>query len=324
LAAMFVIFYFWSHDPGGSLTFLVLGDWGSPGSNRDTVLGLMKNVRSSLGTKFVISTGDNFYKNGVMSRHHSRFRMEFEEPIGNSFGKWYLVLGNHDVRGSAIAQIEYSKINSLWRMPARYFIREEIVSGSKFIFIFLDTNSLLCHIPNRGDLTPLERNECKECWFEGREEFFVKQSVQLDWLKEKLEGFSNDENVAGIFITGHHPLFSTGPHGDPPVLRKALLPIFDKHDKILTYFCGHNHGLEHYEIKRKSGKIVHQIMSGSGAHTHKTFTKRDAIEDRGLTITQKLSKGSNGFVSTKLTTSLLEISFHEDKGEIVHEVKQEL
>jgi len=129
------------------LTFFVVGDWGVISEGRDTVFQSMKNLRPSIQSKFVISTGDQFYKHGLVSRHHRRFHSEFEDYVGSSLGPWFLVLGNHDARGSHIAQIEYTKLSSSWNMPARFYRVEEKINGFIIVFLFLDTNSLLCGVP---------------------------------------------------------------------------------------------------------------------------------------------------------------------------------
>ncbi|XP_024032456.1 purple acid phosphatase 17-like, partial [Morus notabilis] len=103
----------------GSLSFLVIGDWGRRGSfNQSEVAFQMGKVGEKLDIDFVVSTGDNFYDNGLTSEQDPTFEESFSKIYtANSLQKqWYSVLGNHDYRGDAEAQLSpfLRKVDSRW------------------------------------------------------------------------------------------------------------------------------------------------------------------------------------------------------------------
>jgi hypothetical protein len=72
----------------GSLSFLVLGDWGGMGYWPFTTPGqtaaakAMGEVASRLDAAAVIALGDNFYTEGVTDVDSERFEKTFEEVYG--------------------------------------------------------------------------------------------------------------------------------------------------------------------------------------------------------------------------------------------------
>ena len=76
----------------GSLSFLVIGDWGgqddSPYTTRAEVYTAkyMGEVAEEIGSRFTIALGDNFYEDGVKDVDDKRFKETFEvivEPLFN-------------------------------------------------------------------------------------------------------------------------------------------------------------------------------------------------------------------------------------------------
>lgn len=68
------------------LTFLAVGDWGGQTSAPYTEIGQvstakgMGEVGQSIGSKFVLALGDNFYSNGISTdAQDPRFQQTFEE-----------------------------------------------------------------------------------------------------------------------------------------------------------------------------------------------------------------------------------------------------
>ncbi|KAG5126884.1 hypothetical protein JHK82_027719 [Glycine max] len=92
----------------GSLSLMVIGDWGRKGTyNQSQVATQMGRVAAKLNIDFVISTGDNFYDDGLT------------------------VLGNHDYRGDVEAQLNpiLRKIDPRWICQ-----RSFIVDTGKYFF----------------------------------------------------------------------------------------------------------------------------------------------------------------------------------------------
>src|SRR5690606_4499303 len=91
-----------------AFNFLVVGDWGRNGFfNQSEVAQAMGRTGEAIGSRFVISTGDNFYTSGVTSVTDPKWARSFEEiyTAPNLQRPWYAVLGNHDWQGDVQAQI---------------------------------------------------------------------------------------------------------------------------------------------------------------------------------------------------------------------------
>ena len=95
-------------------SLVVLGDWGI---NVD-VQRLVASRIASLPNRptGVISTGDNFYYQGVADEHDAKFKSGFEDVFGQLGLPWYVTAGNHDCRGNVTGQVKYSKLNPQWNM----------------------------------------------------------------------------------------------------------------------------------------------------------------------------------------------------------------
>ena len=103
---------------GDALNFIVFGDWGRAGFfNQREVAAQMGRTAEEIRSRFVISTGDNFYTTGVASVEDPKWLRSYEEiyTARSLWEPWYVVLGNHDWQGDAFAQIAYSRRSSRWR-----------------------------------------------------------------------------------------------------------------------------------------------------------------------------------------------------------------
>ncbi|KAL0464061.1 UNVERIFIED_CONTAM: Purple acid phosphatase 17 [Sesamum latifolium] len=103
----------------GTLKFLVVGDWGRKGEfNQSQVAFQMGRIGEELDIDFVVSTGDNFYDNGLEGETDPAFVDSFTNIYtAKSLQKqWFSVLGNHDYRGDAVAQMSPAlrKIDNRW------------------------------------------------------------------------------------------------------------------------------------------------------------------------------------------------------------------
>merc|ERR1712070_212167 len=89
------------------LHFLAMGDWGGQPHHPYTTSGEVKtakgmdSVAGSLGAKFTLALGDNFYDHGLDSVHSDRFDKTFEQCFnGNNLQAsngftFHGVAGNH-------------------------------------------------------------------------------------------------------------------------------------------------------------------------------------------------------------------------------------
>jgi acid phosphatase len=268
--------------PGASAdpTFLAIGDWGEKGSaGQRRVADAMRQTARQTAPRFVISLGDNFYRNGVSSIYDPQWQASFESLYEDPalLCPWYAVLGNHDHRGNIDAQMEYARIDSRWHMPARYYQRSELLSdGNSADFFFLDTTEI---VGEGGDLPG--------------------DATQRAWLERAL----GDSQAVWKFVAGHHPVFSGGNHGSSAVLIEYLKPLFDRFG-VSVYLNGHDHDLQHIVVDD-----VHYLTCGAGAKT-----KPSASVDGTLFAASKL-----GFLTAALRPAALTINFVGDAGNSLYE-----
>ncbi|MBX9927904.1 MAG: metallophosphoesterase, partial [Gemmatimonadaceae bacterium] len=130
--------------PADALSVLVIGDWGRHGEhNQRLVASAMDRAASALDAELVISTGDNFYPNGIQSTGDPNIRASFEDVYRQHALQvdWLVALGNHDYRGNAQAQVDYTAKSRRWRMPSRYFAVKKAIDDSTSVeFFILDTS----------------------------------------------------------------------------------------------------------------------------------------------------------------------------------------
>jgi hypothetical protein len=103
------------------LAFAVVGDWGKGNTKQKAVAEVLGKAAESIGARFIVSAGDNFYPRGVTSVSDPNWKTLFENvyTAPSLMVPWHAVLGNHDHRGSTAAQIAYSKTSTRWRLPLR-------------------------------------------------------------------------------------------------------------------------------------------------------------------------------------------------------------
>lgn len=202
----------------------------------------MATAAEAAGSRFVISAGDNFYESGVQSVTDTQWKTSFEDvyTAPSLQTPWYTVLGNHDHRGSAQAQVDYSRVSPRWRMPSRYYAVSGAQHGAPHRdLFFLDTTAL---VAGYGPASPpaLQR----------------AATAQLDWLDAEL----GRSRAAWKLVVGHHPVHSGGSqHGDTPALLAKVKPLLETHG-VQAYLNGHDHDLQH--VRRGP---VDYIGTGAGS-----------------------------------------------------------
>lgn len=215
------------------VSFFALGDTGATTSQRRRVIEKMAAHANLAHLQFVMLLGDNFYDDGVASVEDPKWQSEFERPFASSkLGcPFFVALGNHDHRGSIPAQIEYSRVNPRWNMPAAYYSFEKSTAdGVAVEFFVLDTQ------PIHGEPE--------------------SQAEQLQWFREKLAASTADWKI----VAAHHPILSGGYHGRSDNVASALAPLFEEF-KVDLYMTGHDHDLQLLDSKR--GWL--QLVSGAGS-----------------------------------------------------------
>ncbi len=273
------------------LNFLVIGDWGRAGDylQKETAVELNK-VSGIIDPSFIISTGDNFYEQGVASVDDPQWWISFENVYSgaNLFINWYVVLGNHDYNGSAKAQVEYSKKSRRWRLPSYYYTMEKTVpkTNKKVLFVFLDTNQFEKNYYKKPEQYPELQNH--------------DPNKQLVWLDSVLTNSKADWK----FVIGHHHVFTGGMRKSSVSEAGVLLkPILDKYN-IDAYLCGHEHDLQHLKSVGKTNYFI----SGAGSQLRPTGTIPET----------KFAKSVNGFMAFSVGENETLVQVVDYTGDVIY------
>jgi acid phosphatase len=274
--------------PAGALEFLAIGDWGRDGDRGQAqVATAMAAWAEAHPLRFVVSTGDNFYEDGVTSVTDPKWKSSFEDVYAAKSLQvpWYVALGNHDYRGNVDAQVGYSKGNARWRMPARsYTATETLGDGTRLQLFVLDTSPMLDTYRSILSRTKIAAQD---------------PAAQRAWLEKELASSTAEWKI----VVGHHTVFSCGPHGDSAELVRDLVPLLDRYG-VALYLNGHDHGLQDLVVNGR-----HYVTSGAGSELTR-------VAPDGRT---RWAEAVNGFVAGSLTGDALVLRFVDAAGAVRHE-----
>ena len=280
-----------------ALNFIALGDFGMGGKeNQGVVANAMGKIADTMGSSFIVSTGDNFYPNGVTSINDDGWKRSYERIYtAPSLQKdWYVVLGNHDYKGNTDAQVQYSSISKRWHMPAHYFYRNFAINGdtmNQVLIIFLDTNPLIPSYYNSGEY---QKN------VEAQDSL-----AQKNWLKKVLQ--SDTSHVKWRIVVGHHPLYTGGRYEDDKSveeLQATLKPVLDQY-KVDVYISGHDHSLQYIKPPGRT----HYFISGAGSQLY-SAERYPSIGEFAASV--------NGFMSFSVTPAEVLVQVINAKGEVIY------
>jgi len=214
------------------LRFITFGDWGTGDSNQQSVANLAKNICKSNSCDFALVLGDNFYPTGVSSTSDPQWQSKYRDMydvLGLSF---YAVLGNHDWDSPANfqAEIDYSSINSSWKMPFAYYSQTFPDATNPLLQIF---------VINSND--------------------FKTNSDEQNWLSEQIA----QSKAKWKFLVFHHPIYSNGSAHTPD--EKQIYPILKPIicNKINLLLSGHDHFFSHLRNETESCGYD-QLVIGTG------------------------------------------------------------
>jgi len=285
-----------ANNDGGSLKLLVVGDWGRKGThNQSRVAEQMGRVGENLGIDFVISTGDNFYKNGLKGVHDHAFEESFTDIYtAKSLQKpWYLVLGNHDYRGNALAQLSpvLRKIDDRFICMRSFIVNTELAD-----FFFVDT-------------TPFQL----EYWTHRGKHHYDWRGVAprgkyIANLLKDLDEAMKKSTARWKIVVGHHTMRSVSEHGDTEELLKLLLPVL-KDNGADFYINGHDHCLEH--ISSRDSPLQY-FTSGGGSKAWRGILRPNKDKLRFFYDGQ-------GFMSLQLNQDQAQFIFYDVFGNTLYQ-----
>lgn len=280
-----------------ALNFIAFGDWGRNGEYFQTAVAKQMSAAAyDMDTDFFIVTGDNFYPNGVQSIHDEQWTYSFGN-IYNHYtlqSDWYVVLGNHDYRGSPEAQIEYSKISRRWHMPARYYTKTFSIDDDttqQVLFLMIDTNPFI------------KKYHHEDNYKEGVST--QDTTAQKQWLEAQLQNAS--PNIKWKIVVGHHPPYTGGKRindASTTDIRDSFKSLFDKYG-VDFYICGHEHSLQYI----KPEGTTHYLISGAGSEA----TVAGLYPNIG-----KFAAGIGGFMTFSMTNKAVLLQIIDYKGNILY------
>ncbi|XP_042426372.1 purple acid phosphatase 17-like isoform X2 [Zingiber officinale] len=284
-----------SPKPDGSLSLLVIGDWGRNGLfNQSEVAFQMGRIGDELDIDLVISTGDNFYEHGLAGVDDKRFEESFSNVYtAKSLQKqWYSVLGNHDYRGNVLAQLSpvLRSIDGRWLCLRSFILNAEIVD-----FFFVDT-------------TPFQEsywtNPGKH-HYDWRE--VAPRGTYISNLLKDLDAALKESTAPWKIVVGHHTMKSVSEHGDTPELLTLLLPVL-KSNGVDLYVNGHDHCLEHIS---SNDSPIQYLTSGGGSKAWRGVSHSNSGKLRFFYDGQ-------GFMSLQLTRSAADLAFYDVFGRVLY------
>ncbi|KAJ4974719.1 hypothetical protein NE237_007893 [Protea cynaroides] len=287
-----------STNGDGSLSFLVIGDWGRRGAENQSQVALqMGMIGEKLDVNFVISTGDNFYDNGLTGVDDPNFEESFTKIYtAKSLQKpWYTVLGNHDYRGNVEAQLSpvLRKIDRRWICLRSFIVNAEVAE-----FFFIDTNPFV-------DMYFYDPKDHMYDWRGLR----PSRKIYITNVLKELDLALKKSTAKWKIVVGHHAVRSVGHHGDTEELVQLLLPVL-RANYVDLYMNGHDHCLEH--ISGTNDRPIQFLTSGAGSKAWRGDVK--GLERDGM----KFFYDGQGFMSVQLTQTDAEIVFYDVSGEVLH------
>ncbi|XP_061354279.1 purple acid phosphatase 17-like [Gastrolobium bilobum] len=257
----------------------------------------MGKIGDKLDIDFVVSTGDNFYMNGIKGVKDPRFVESFSNIYtAKSLQKqWYSILGNHDYRGDALAQLSplLRKIDSRW-----FCLRSFTLNAGVAEIFFIDTTLFIDDYFNYPEHTYDWRGV----------------SPRQMYLKNLLKDFEEalmKSTARWKIVVGHHAIRSIGHHGDSPELIKHLIPILKAND-VDMYVNGHDHCLQH--IRSIDSPLLY-LTSGAGSKAW-----RGDIKCTNSDVVRFFYDGQ-GFMSVQMTGNDAIFAFYNVFGESIHHWK---
>ncbi|KAJ0450334.1 putative Acid phosphatase [Helianthus annuus] len=286
----------------GSLGFLVIGDWGRKGwYNQSQVAVQMGIIADKLDIDFVVSTGDNFYDDGLTGVDDPAFDESFKYVYAaRSLQKqWYTVLGNHDYRGDVEAQLapKLRERDSRWRCLRSFIVTTDVAE-----LFFVDTTPFV-------NMYFEDPKDHKYDW-----RGILPRELYLTNLVKDLRLALSESKAKWKIVVGHHGIRTTGHHCDTPELVTQLLPLLEEYE-VDFYVNGHDHCLEHVSCQDSK---IRFLTSGAGSKAW--LEENKPHESCGV----KFFHHGQGFMSMKLTKNTARFVFYDVFGKPLHRWKTSL
>ncbi|AQK58743.1 Purple acid phosphatase 3 [Zea mays] len=249
-------------------------------------------VGEKLDIDFVISTGDNIYDDGIANTSDPLFKECFTNiyTAQSLQTPWYIVLGNHDYTGNALAQQDPAirEVDSRYLNLAKSFI----VNSGIADFFLLDTSPFYLKYWNSS----------KYDWRD-----VAPRDTYIQNLLDDLDDALVQSEAPWKIVVGHHPISSGCEHGNTTELQELLRPILEARG-VDMYVNGHDHCLQHISSRNSPVQFM-TSGGGSKAWAGKFKTTSDKIE---------FIYDGQGFMSMQLSSTEAHLVFYDVAGNVLH------
>jgi hypothetical protein len=252
-------------ESGAAYRFVAIGDWGAGTQFQKDVAHQMWCAYQKEPFEAALLLGDNIYENGNVKKLGKAFFNDTYTPLIESGVHFLAALGNHDYKGGFQAdQVRF------FGMPSYYYQISKPERVGSVAFFALDTNQ------------------------------FARSEVQQRWLNKAL----SESTAPWKVVFGHHPIYSSGEHGNNRDLQKALEPILIKHHVDL-YLAGHDHEYERFAPIKG---VQHIVSGGGGAYL------RDFNRPVGGSLVRKKA---HHFLNFELDGQTLRLQVIDKTGQVI-------
>ncbi|KAL7145304.1 hypothetical protein ABFS83_07G072400 [Erythranthe nasuta] len=265
---------------GGSVSFLVVGDWGRGGNfNQSKVATQMGEIGNKLGIDFVISTGDNFYYTGLKGVNDPIFK--------KSFTNIYTATSLQIPCTGAQLSPALRKIDNRWHCMRNFIVETGILD-----IVFIDTTPFVdMYFENPKN----QRFDWKDVLPRGKYMSYLSKNLDLALKKSE---------APWKIVVGHHTMKSIGSHGDTEEIVTHLLPILEE-NKVKMYINGHDHCLEH--LSNQDG--------GGGSKAWK-----NNIHYKNHNDSTHFYYDGQGFMYVEITYEKAKIAFYDVSGKPIYKI----
>merc|ERR1719365_177653 len=272
--------------------FVAIGDWGSGHTDQEEVAFAIGEFCHLNRCDFVISTGDNFYHDGVESPVDENFDIRWKDMYSHpSIAQlnWYLTVGNHDHHyDHEWYQVEYSAFEPRWRMPCLTHSFNVSTKGTSAMFVLVDTVSI-------DD----DKNEAA-----AMKDLFESELVAAG---------ENDWKIA----IGHFPCHSAGHYSGISSTRYEIEPILNEQNVDFS-LSGHDHNLQHW-TKRGNPSAPDHIVTGAGGQNAYGKSDSHVAENEAMGMNLDYFTNHYGFTFFSVSKTEITVSFVGADGRVVYQ-----
>ena len=254
-------------EPSGSLTFIVLGDYGT-GIRKSTAKRRQREVAQAMQAAFdaydvrlIITGGDNIYAGSRL------FGLPVATNTGDQDDDWFFTffqpyryminrvpvypcIGNHDTA-------ETEERDDRDQLLDNFYLRER-VSGEETSGSASVDPGLFYRVRYGRDVEFICLDTSKEGFFRGKRLF--EYPKHWEWIEQT---FADDGGIRWRLPFCHHPPFCAGPqHGNTDRM-EPLVALFER-GGVRAVFSGHEHNFQH---SRYHG--IDYFVSGAGSKVRK-------------------------------------------------------